>query len=165
MGSIRFAEFELDAGTRQLLRRGAPVEISPKALQLLQTLIAASPSVVTKEQIVDTLWPDVVVEEANVRNLIAEVRAALGDEPLIRTVHRVGYAFTGSKRERRIARLVDGLETHYLCDGANVIGRDPSCEVQLVTTGVSRRHARITIEPDRVTLEDLESKNGTWCNG
>ena len=41
------------------------------------------------------------------------------------------------------------------------MGRDPRAQVWLDSTGVSRQHARITIDGDRVTLEDLKSKNGT----
>ena len=45
-----------------------------------------------------------------------------------------------------------------------MIGRDDDCAVVLDFTGVSRRHARITVEHDRFVLEDLGSKNGTWKN-
>jgi len=46
-----------------------------------------------------------------------------------------------------------------------VIGRDPSVDVWLEGRGVSRRHAKVTIEAQVATLTDLESKNGTWVNG
>ncbi len=46
-----------------------------------------------------------------------------------------------------------------------VIGRDPSCEIIIPSRQVSRFHARITITPGGVILEDLGSKNGTHCNG
>jgi pSer/pThr/pTyr-binding forkhead associated (FHA) protein len=52
-----------------------------------------------------------------------------------------------------------------LIAGENVVGRDPSVQVWLDSASVSRRHARITIESDRVTLEDLKSKNGTRVGG
>ena len=50
-------------------------------------------------------------------------------------------------------------------EGENIIGRDPSCEVWLDDPDVSRRHARIRVDSSArtVTLEDLESTNGTWA--
>jgi pSer/pThr/pTyr-binding forkhead associated (FHA) protein len=49
--------------------------------------------------------------------------------------------------------------------GENVVGRDPGVQVWLDSASVSRRHARITVEGDRVTVEDLNSKNGTRVRG
>jgi pSer/pThr/pTyr-binding forkhead associated (FHA) protein len=46
-----------------------------------------------------------------------------------------------------------------------VIGRDPSCELVIVDRQVSRYHARLESTPEGVVLEDLGSKNGTFCNG
>jgi pSer/pThr/pTyr-binding forkhead associated (FHA) protein len=50
-------------------------------------------------------------------------------------------------------------------EGENVIGRDPRCAVWVDASGVSRRHARILVSTDVVTLEDLGSKNGTFVAG
>ena len=49
-------------------------------------------------------------------------------------------------------------------DGEYVLGRDPELEVFLDSPDVSRRHARITIAGDEVTIEDLDSKNGTFVS-
>jgi DNA-binding winged helix-turn-helix (wHTH) protein len=46
-----------------------------------------------------------------------------------------------------------------------VIGRDESCDITIHDRQVSRQHARLTINPDGVFIEDLNSKNGTHCNG
>ena len=50
-----------------------------------------------------------------------------------------------------------------LSEGSNVVGRHPECHIWLDEPGVSRRHARINVDPmtDRVVLEDLNSTNGT----
>ena len=57
------------------------------------------PKVLAKTVLQQRLWPDTFVAEANLSNLIAEIRDALGDSPrepaYIRTVHKVGYAFSG----------------------------------------------------------------------
>lgn len=92
-----FADFVLDRGTRQLTRGGAPVPLSPKALQLLDLLVTSYPRALSKTELQDCLWPGTFVVEKNLTNLVSEIREALGDDPaapsFIRTVHRFGYAF------------------------------------------------------------------------
>jgi DNA-binding winged helix-turn-helix (wHTH) protein len=169
--ATRFGEVLFDRESRRLTRSGNAVLLSPKAFDLLALLIDARPNVVPKDKIIDHLWPDVVVEEANVRNLVAEVRGAIGDDDraprFIRTVHRIGYAFVATAFEQTVGpagRLIEAERTHFLFNGVNVLGRDIDCSVMLDATGVSRHHARITIDGNRVVLEDTASKNGTWVN-
>ena len=50
-----------------------------------------------------------------------------------------------------------------MLDGENVLGRDPDVAVRIDAPGVSRHHARILAQGGRFTLEDLGSKNGTYC--
>lgn len=172
---IRFGEFAFDDQTRQLTRSGEPVHISPKAFQLLQILIDKRPAAIAKEELIERLWPHVVVEEANLKNLIAEIRTAVGDAArnphVVRTVHRYGYAFAGEAWEETSstgtprARLLDGDKAYQLMSGENLIGREGDCRVVLEAPGVSRHHARIRVSADQAVLEDLGSKNGTWLNG
>src|SRR5512132_3141369 len=89
---IRFGDFVLDSSTRQLERGDEPVHLTGKAFQLLVLLAGERPRVISKKEIYDTLWPDVYVQEANIKNLVAELRAALGSEA-IRTERGAGYAF------------------------------------------------------------------------
>jgi DNA-binding winged helix-turn-helix (wHTH) protein len=164
---VRFGEFVFDSATRELTRRGQAVHLAPKAFDLLQILIEERPRAVRKEQLRDRLWPDIVVEEANLKNLVGEIRAAFGGEKVIRTVHRYGYAFAADENTPRpatTARLIAGDRVHRLRTGENLIGRDDDCTVVVDFTGVSRHHARITVEHGRFILEDLGSKNGTWKN-
>ena len=97
MSQYRFGEFVLDSDTRQLLRACEPRRVSPKAFHLLEVLVSSRPRVWSKRELQDLLWPDTTVVEANLPNLIAEVRAALEDNPqcprYVRTVHRYGYGF------------------------------------------------------------------------
>ena len=58
-----------------------------------------------------------------------------------------------------------GHRRFVLGQGANSIGREPGCIVCLNDVSVSRLHARITIQDDHATLEDLQSKNGTSVMG
>ena len=188
---VRFAHFDLDSDTRQLLRDGEDVHLSPKAFAVLSVLLAKRPNVVAKADLFGEIWPDVFVVDANLNVLVGEIRRALDDDAqsptFIRTVHGVGYAFCGQAIEAgRPSRSV-GLQpdrfaeggtavrfwlawknqTFSLEEGDNIIGRDPRCEVWVDHSGVSRRHARIRIEggESRPVLTDLESTNGTFVAG
>jgi DNA-binding winged helix-turn-helix (wHTH) protein len=171
--SVRFGRFTLDRAQRLLLRDEAPVHVGPKAFELLSTLIAAAPRVVTKGELHARLWRDSYVSDATLTGLVKEVRRALGDVdpawPIIRTVHRVGYAFSvalegGEPAQQRSPTshwVVARGRRIMLHEGENVVGRDPAVEVWLDAPSISRRHSRILVAGDRITLEDLESKNGT----
>jgi DNA-binding winged helix-turn-helix (wHTH) protein len=166
-----------DSETRQLLHNGQPVTLSPKAFHLLEILIENRPKALSKAQLHDHLWPDTFVVEANLSNLIGEVRHALDDDSqqprFIRTIHRFGYGFVGEAVE---PRLVDGSSSTVcrvlwadgsatLRDGAHVIGRSPDAAVFLDSPGVSRRHALLHVRSGEASLEDLGSKNGSSVAG
>ncbi|HSP15406.1 MAG TPA: FHA domain-containing protein [Thermoanaerobaculia bacterium] len=166
---VSFGDFLLDSGSRLLERRGESVHLTGKAFQLLALLVAERPKVVVKKEIYDTLWPDVFVQEANIKNLIAELRAALGDGA-IRTERGAGYAFAAEARDElplastRFSVVVNGV-AFALREGRNVIGRDSAAHIRLDLAAVSRRHAVITVHGEEALVQDLGSRNGTWLNG
>jgi len=99
----QFGEFAVDSSTRQLHRGGRELHLSPKAFDLLVTLISHRPAVVEKAVLRERLWPGTNVVDANLNNLAAEIRSVLGDdaqEPrYLRTAHGVGYAFCAAAHE------------------------------------------------------------------
>jgi DNA-binding winged helix-turn-helix (wHTH) protein len=168
----RFGPFELDSARRRLARDGAERHLTPKAFQLLEILVAAAPRVVPKAELHERLWPRGVVSDASLIGLVKEVRHALDDRdtaaPLVRTVHRVGYAFNAPLERPDVAPsatpcgwLVSEHRRIPLAAGENLIGRDTSAQICLDHDTVSRRHARIVADGTGVQLEDLGSKNGT----
>jgi len=168
---VTFGDFLIDSAERQLLRGEDPEHLTGKAFQLLVLLVAERPKVVSKKEIYDTLWPEVFVQEANIKNLIAELRAALRDdgEEIIRTERGQGYAFAAEARDEIALQLpfvlvVNGV-AFPLREGKNVIGRDPDAQIRLDSAAVSRRHAAILITGDDAVLQDLGSRNGTHVNG
>ena len=175
---VEFGEFVLDSDRWQLLRHQEAVHLSRKAFDALGILLERRPRAVTKEELHARLWPGTFVSDANLSVVIAEVRRALGDDPqsprFIRTVHRIGYAFTAGADAPGVesagqrapdAWLLWNDRVLPLSSGEQVIGRDPGCAIWLDGTGVSRRHARIHVKNDTATIEDLGSKNGTSVNG
>lgn len=168
--SVRFGPFAFDRATRQLTRDDAPVHLTPKAFDLLALLIAEAPRVVPKAELHGHLWPDSFVSDASLLGLIKEVRRALNDEgdgALIRTAHRVGYAFAAplqpvaARTRASAAWVMVGSVCVPLSEGENLIGRDTECTVRVDLPSISRRHARILVAGEDATIEDLGSKNGT----
>ena len=172
---VRFDGFALDAARRLVSRGGRRVHLTRKAFDLLSTLIEQAPRVVSKDELHRRLWPDTFVTDATLAGVVKELRRALGSqgsgEPLVRTTHGVGFAFTGTIQtgdsdgpENARYCLVSGTRRLMLAEGTNDIGRDPRASVWLDSPQASRRHARITIANDAATLEDLVSKNRTLVN-
>lgn len=86
--------FVLDLARRLLLRDGAIVPLAPKAFELLVALAARPGRVVSKREILETVWPDTHVEDSNITQNVSLLRKALsaaGQERLIVTVPRAGY--------------------------------------------------------------------------
>ena len=173
---LQFAECILDRDTRELVRAGRVVPMPPKLFQLLETLIDARPRALSKTELHQALWPDTFVSDANLANLVADLREALGDDArearIIRTVQRFGYAFQAeadpvspSGGPPSTFRLVWGNREISLAEGENILGRDRSAVAWIDVYSVSRQHARIVISGDAATLEDLGSKNGTFARG
>jgi hypothetical protein len=136
-------------------------------------LIDASPRIVRKRELHDRLWPMGIVADATLVALVKQIRRALADHDarLIRTVHRVGYAFDGpiiteQRAPSSMPRwLIDKGRPIALIDGENTVGRDLQSHVWLEHATVSRRHARIVVSVDGALLEDLCSKNKTTLDG
>lgn len=167
----RFGEMLFDAEARELRRGGAPVRLSPKAFHLLEVLIREAPKAVSKSRLYESLWPSIFVEESNLKSLVSEVRAAMGEDArsprFLKTVYGFGYAFRfdGPPAPAARFRMIHLAREFELLPGENVLGRDGSASVVITMKSISRRHARIVVSGDTVMLEDLGSKNGTWLKG
>ena len=170
---IPFGECTFDAVRREVRRGLDEVHLSPKGFELLRLLIEARPRALSKDELLQRLWPGIFVSEASLAGLVTEIRRAIREdarEPRwVRTVHGYGYAFADGGAapadEDAVFRLVWGAREVALAEGENVLGRDPGAAVHIDDARVSRHHARIVIDGHRATLEDLGSKNGTWLLG
>ena len=98
-GTFEFGPFRLDVATRALYRGAQFVPLTPKAAEILLLLVANAGRVVTREQLLERVWPGVIVEEGTITNNVSALRKALeakefGDDGPIATVSRRGYRFT-----------------------------------------------------------------------
>jgi DNA-binding winged helix-turn-helix (wHTH) protein len=173
---LRFGDCVFDPDTREVHRDGKPVAVAPKVFQLLELLILGRPKALSKATLHERIWPDTFVSDANLANLVADLREALGDDArrprIIRTIQRFGYAFQAEAvadalpaRRPSVFRLIWGDREISLVEGVNVLGRDREAVAWIDVYSVSRQHARIVICGDDASLEDLGSKNGTFLRG
>jgi len=104
-----FGPFRVDAEKEVLLRAGDPVALTPKTFQILLVLVRHSKELVTKDDLMQTVWPDTFVEEANLSRNIFMLRKALGESP---QDHR--YIVTVPGRGYRLAESVHLVPEHEL---------------------------------------------------
>ena len=121
--AYEFGPYRLDPAARLLLRGGERVPIPPKALDLLVELIKYRGRMVGKEELMQMIWPDTFVEQANLTVTISMVRKVLGERPdggqYIETMPRRGYRFAASVREvsddHSDSLHTDGPRTTHRC--------------------------------------------------
>ena len=91
----KIGEFTLDVSQGCLRRGGIDVPLRPKSFALLQHLITHAGRLVTKDELLSKIWPNVIVTEDSLTRCISEARAALGDteQTAIKTVSKRGYIF------------------------------------------------------------------------
>ena len=105
--SYWFKSFRLNVEERQLLDNGSPVPLTPKAFDVLATLVERSGQLVEKDELLRLVWADTVVEEANVARIVHTLRKVLGEDEngnkFIETVSKKGYRFVATVSEAREA--------------------------------------------------------------
>lgn len=96
-----FGPFRLEVGERRLLRDGQPVQLTGKAFDLLQLFVEGAGALQRQQSLVDSLWPDVVVDQNNLQYNVSLVRRALANAPdiVIQTVRGQGYRLVADVEE------------------------------------------------------------------
>jgi DNA-binding winged helix-turn-helix (wHTH) protein/TolB-like protein/Tfp pilus assembly protein PilF len=98
-----FGRFRVDEEEHRLLREGEAVPLPPKAFETLLALVRNSGHLLTKDELLQTVWPDTFVEENNLKQYISVLRKILGTNSdgngYIETVARVGYRFAAGVQE------------------------------------------------------------------
>lgn len=170
-----FEGFVLEVGQRRLFAGIEEIRLQPKAFDLLRLLIDARPKALSKDDILAAVWPGTYVSENSLATVVRDLRAVLGDDAqdprFIRTAYGYGYAFVAQATRVTEPAIAAGysawslLHDHReirLREGDNVLGRAGHEVIVFDSPTVSRHHARVRISGTQVTVEDLNSKNGTW---
>ena len=92
-GAFRFGDFDLYPAERQLKKRSKAVALPPKTFDALLILVRNAEHLVHRNQLIEALWPDTFVTDANLTNVIVSLRKILG-RAAIQTVSKHGYRFT-----------------------------------------------------------------------
>ena len=138
--TYRFGPFHLDVAERRLSRDGAAVPLRLKVFDTLRVLVENAGRLVTKEELLQAIWPDTAVEENNLNHNVSILRKMLGEkatgQAFIETVPRVGYRFvapveverTGqgadrrprgsTRQEIRYCTTADGVRLAYAASGS-----------------------------------------------
>ena len=176
LGAGRFGRFEILLAERRLLVDGQPVNLGSRAFDLLAALVTRRERVVAKDELIDLVWPGLVVEDNNLQVQISALRKVLG-APAIATVPGRGYQFTvaatgagtavaapaplprasepaaaaGRGRSRLLVADDNKVNRLLLCRSLELMGHD-------VTTVENGRVAlqRLQAEPFDLLLLDLE---------
>src|SRR5258706_15719963 len=99
-GKLKFGAFELSIGERLLRREGVVLPLGGRAVDILIYLAERPGEVIAKQELIDHVWSDVIVEEGSLRVHVAAIRKALGDGQFgnryIANVKARGYSFVGT---------------------------------------------------------------------
>src|SRR5882757_5429222 len=120
----RFKSFRLDTSNQCLWHGEARAELTPKAFGVLRYLVEHAGRLVTKEELLEALWPDTYINPEVLRKYILEIRRALGDRPenpvFIATLPKRGYQFVASVIDESAAGTLSAEETK------RIVGRSPA---------------------------------------
>lgn len=136
--SYRFGPFHLDVREHRLSRAGAVIPLRIKVFETLRVLVENAGRLMTKQELLDAVWPDAVVEENNLTHTISVLRKALGEpatgQEYVETVPRIGYRFAArvapteespapavaavrARQEIRYCTTSDGVRLAYATTG------------------------------------------------
>jgi DNA-binding winged helix-turn-helix (wHTH) protein/tetratricopeptide (TPR) repeat protein len=158
---VIFGPFRLDARTESVWRDGAEIRLRPKSYATLRYLAERPERLVTKDELLEAVWPEIAVGDAALAVCIGEIRRALDDDAraprFIETVHRRGYRFIGRVRaadgghaaaadivgrtddlgrlHERLARALAGQRQVVFLTGAPGIGKTALADAFLATLG------------------------------
>src|SRR5262245_53650290 len=145
MGDVRYevGPFRVDPSRRRLLNGDVAVALTPKVFELLLAFLERPGALLSKDDLIQILWPDVAVEENNLTHCVAKLRRALGDDirerRFIVTVPGQGYRFVAA------VRTIAGADS----------GAEPS-EPRRGTPPAAARVSRLLVLPLRILREGSE---------
>jgi DNA-binding winged helix-turn-helix (wHTH) protein/tetratricopeptide (TPR) repeat protein len=137
----QFGSVRINASGRKLIRDGECVQVQARGLDALLLLVRKRNEVVSKAELLATIWPDTYVEESNLPVMISAIRRAIGDDgrnqKYIQTVSKFGYRFVGDVTEVR----QPGPDNFAQSSAAPFVSSTPPSE----TLSRARRYARFSV--------------------
>jgi DNA-binding winged helix-turn-helix (wHTH) protein len=178
--SFKVGDWLVVPSLNRLSRGEETVQLELKMMEVLVHLTAQAGELVSKRELIDSVWQVEVISDGTLTRAVALLRKALGDDArnprYIETIPKRGYRFIAPVDRSNLAPTpAPAAATRFvleapdsdipLSEGENLIGRDPEATIRIDIGGVSRRHAKIVIDGPDVTIEDVGSKNGTYLRG
>jgi len=176
--SFTFEGYTLDLNRGCLLGRAGEIELRPKSFELLRYLIENAGRLISKDELVNAIWPNVIVNDDSLAQCVSDLRNALGDSDrrIIKTVTRRGYVFTAEVssekvRERPTRRLAAILAADVV-GYSRLIGTDESgtlealkaIHVQLFDPAISAHEGRLVkTTGDGLLVEFASVVNALRC--
>ncbi len=163
----RFADCEFDELRRELRVNGTRVELESKPLDILLQLLLHSGEVVTKEELLDAVWPSVMVVDGSLATAVSKLRKAMGDEhhPVVLTVPRIGYRLAVPVH-CKAAQVAAGPELGFHPDEpvpkraqwrlSRLLERSGSSEVWIGTNPKTREQRVFKFASDSLRLKSLK---------
>lgn len=127
-----FGEFRLDAAHLMLYRNGREISLPPKAIETLLALVASGGRVLSKDELMEIIWTDAIVEESNLSQYLHLLRKTLGTradgKPFIETLRRRGYRFTADVLCANRETMENSLSNNQFTNREISIHRHPAVE-------------------------------------
>lgn len=144
-----FASCVFDEASWSLMVKGRRVSVETKPLELLRELLLNAGDVISKNELLDAVWPDVTVVEASLPTAIRKLRLALGKDCIIETVSGIGYRLAVPV-ETEVEQLIAATGQAIAMSPPAVVEMDPASPVQTSTHD----------EPKRASIPLLLSASG-----
>jgi eukaryotic-like serine/threonine-protein kinase len=132
-----FSGCEFEELSLQLRINGSPVELELKPLEVLQQLLLHAGDVVSKEELLESVWPGLNVVDGSLATAVSKLRKAFGDENIILTVPRIGYRLAVRVQSGNLSTSTPWVASGSLEPGDPVPGREHwhlTCRLDLSTS-------------------------------
>jgi DNA-binding winged helix-turn-helix (wHTH) protein/Tfp pilus assembly protein PilF len=129
MSVYEFGPFHLDAERLLLVENGKPMQLGPKVVETLLAMVERDGEIVSKQALLDRIWPEGYVDEANLAQNVYVLRKALRaswDRPAIETIPRRGYRFVAEAQQcERVPSLEPAVHAEPAFDEAHLVAPEP----------------------------------------
>ncbi|MEL1086877.1 response regulator [Pseudomonas sp. OB66] len=121
---IRLGQATISLERREAFLDGRPLRMGGRAFEILSVLMQADGRIVSKDELINQVWPDIVVEENNLQVQISSLRKLLGEKEIIQTVARRGYRLLKDREPK--------LPVFNALASAPMVAQPPSVDTQSV---------------------------------